>query len=238
MATLIGRKRSEYSFEDLEIYTYAETLINSNMYVLFSGDSGLIIDPIANEQVLDMLHNHKVQMLKILLTHEHYDHISGVNYFKERFPCEVICSLLCAEALPNPKKNLSRYYNLVLQAHLGKSLIIKDGVTASFSCNADLTYNNKYEFTLGSHLIKAMAIGGHSAGSSIFVIDSRMAFTGDNLIPDENTILTLPGGSIEQYELSVKPFIMSLRNTCHVFPGHGIPMVLKDILQDHPDYND
>ena len=234
---LIGRKISEYSFKDLEIYTYAETLINSNMYVLFSGDSGLIIDPIANEQVLDMLHNHKAQRLKILLTHEHYDHISGVNYFKEQFSCEVICSLLCAKALLNPRENLSRYYNLVLQAHIGESVISKEGFTASFSCNADLTYKNKYEFTLGSHLIKAMAIGGHSAGSSIFLVDSIMAFTGDNLIPEENTILTLPGSSIEQYKLVVKPFFMSLRNTCHVFPGHGAPDTLEHILHNHPDYN-
>lgn len=235
---LKARKISEHCFKDLEIYTYAETLINSNMYVMFCGNEGLIIDPIANDQVLDMMYDRQMQLLKIVLTHEHYDHISGVNYFKSHFPCEVICSRLCAEALPNPRKNLSRYYNLVLQAHIGESIISEDRFTAPFSCNADLTYKNKCEFTLGNHVVKAMAFGGHSPGSSIYLLDSLMAFTGDNLIPEENTILTLPGSSIEQYELSVKPFIISLGNDCRVFPGHGIPMMLKDVLKDHPDYND
>ena len=235
MATLTSSKILEYAFEDLEMYVYTETQINSNMYVVISGENGMIIDPIVNAEVLDIIYEHKVKVLKILLTHEHYDHISGVNYYKEQLPCVVICSALCAEALPYPRKNLSKYYNLVMQAHIGEASIA--GYATSFSCKADFIYKNEYAFTFGRHYIKAVSIGGHSAGSSLILINSIALFSGDNLIPEKNTVVTLPSGSLEQYELSVKPFVLSLNKSCYIFPGHGPPETLKRILSNHPDYS-
>ncbi|KJS17955.1 MAG: hypothetical protein VR69_02730 [Peptococcaceae bacterium BRH_c4b] len=236
MAMLTSKKILEYTFKDLEIYTYTETQINSNMYVVFSGKNGIIIDPIVNDEVTDIIFEYKVKVLKILLTHEHYDHISGVNYYKKQLPCVVICSAFCAEALPYPRKNLSRYYNLVMQAHIGEASIAGNGCATSFSCKADVIYKNEYEFTFGRHRINAVSIGGHSAGSSIILIDNMAVFSGDNLIPEKNTVVTLPSGSLKQYELSVKPIVLSLNDSCHIFPGHGIPETLKHILSNHPDY--
>lgn len=238
MAMLTSKKILEYTFEDLEIYTYTETQINSNMYVVLSGKNGMIIDPIVNDEVLDMMYEHKVQVLKILLTHEHYDHISGVNYYKEQLPCVVICSSLCAEALPYPRKNLSRYYSLVIQAHMGKTVLSDVKINScTYSCSADEVFKKYYEFMFEKHHITIQSVGGHSEGSSFIFFDKDAIFTGDNLIPGTKTINILPGGSEESYLKVVKPFVSSLEPKMLVFPGHGIPMVLKDILEAHPDYN-
>ena len=62
----------------IEIKRYVSGLLSSNMYVIIEGDHAIVIDPFADTtpsegSIIDY----------ILLTHEHYDHISGVNVWKK-----------------------------------------------------------------------------------------------------------------------------------------------------------
>lgn len=238
MAKLTAKKIFEYTLDDLEIYTYTETQINSNMYVVFAGKNAIIIDPLANDEVLDMMSEREITAVKILLTHEHYDHISGVNYYKEQIKSVVVCSQACAAAIPYARKNLSRYYHLVLQAYRGSPVIPESRTNGhTYSCTANVAFINEYEFIFHKYKIKIWSVGGHSKGSSIILIDNIAVFTGDNLIPGTKTVNNLPGGSEENYIKIIKPFLLSIERSITVFPGHGIPIVLKDILKAHPDYN-
>ena len=49
----------------------------------------------------------------IFLTHEHFDHIWGVNLLKEIYNSHLICSLTCSQKIVNKKKNMSIFYNQV-----------------------------------------------------------------------------------------------------------------------------
>ena len=76
------------------------------MYVLEENNHLILIDPC----IIDIrLENKTVDY--IFLTHEHYDHISGVNYWKEKCEAEVVCSNICAEKIESSRKNLSRYFD-------------------------------------------------------------------------------------------------------------------------------
>ena len=76
----------------MKIFHIISNLISSNMYVLEENNHLILIDPC----IIDIrLENKTVDY--IFLTHEHYDHISGVNYWKEKCEAEVVCSNICAE---------------------------------------------------------------------------------------------------------------------------------------------
>lgn len=53
-----------------------------------------------------------------MLTHEHFDHITGIERLRSRTNSKIICSKVCAERICDSKKNLSFYY--------GEPIEIKD----------------------------------------------------------------------------------------------------------------
>jgi glyoxylase-like metal-dependent hydrolase (beta-lactamase superfamily II) len=63
--------------------------------MLLSGHHALIIDPCINASAMLLLKDHGVNEALVLPTHEHYDHISGVNWIKENLNSKVIASEQC-----------------------------------------------------------------------------------------------------------------------------------------------
>ena len=68
------------------IITYTTPLLEQNMYIIVEGNNCIVIDPYYDDKVKTLLENMSVDLL--LVTHEHYDHISGVNKFKEIYGCK------------------------------------------------------------------------------------------------------------------------------------------------------
>lgn len=73
------------------------------MYLIIEGTRAIVIDPYDDTSVAAGL-----TIDYILLTHEHYDHISGVKAWKARTNATVICSKACSTRISNPKGNLAR----------------------------------------------------------------------------------------------------------------------------------
>lgn len=71
----------------MQIKRYVSELMASNMYVIQEDRHAIVIDPYDNIFVANLLH-----IDKIILTHEHYDHISGVNVWREITSAPVLCS--------------------------------------------------------------------------------------------------------------------------------------------------
>mgnify|MGYP003272854391 CR=1 FL=1 len=92
------------------IQSYMFYPIDSRMYIWQEGDSAMVIDPCVSKNALLYLKGKNINRILVILTHEHYDHISGVNWLKENFEnvC-VLCSQLCADALDNPCRNCLLY---------------------------------------------------------------------------------------------------------------------------------
>ena len=104
----------EFHVDGKTIYRYSMPAIGSNMYAILADRQALVIDPHSSEEALALLRLHSVQKATILLTHEHYDHISGVNWLRESFQTEIICSAVCAQMLPDPDRNMARYWKILL----------------------------------------------------------------------------------------------------------------------------
>lgn len=83
----------------MKVKRYESDLLCSSMYLIEESEHAIVIDPCRDTSMLSGL-----RIDKIILTHEHYDHISGVNIWKQKTNASVLCSKACAGNIQNPKK--------------------------------------------------------------------------------------------------------------------------------------
>jgi hydroxyacylglutathione hydrolase len=188
----------------------------SNAYVLIAGSRALVVDPsdAKSGRIARFLHARGVTEIFIVLTHEHFDHISGVSHLENEFPnTHVLSSRACSERIASPTLNLSRY------------MTSEDIVCAPATLIAeDLAMPRRW----GASDLSIIPTPGHSPGSICMRLGSIL-FSGDTLIKDSPTVTRLPGGSAIQLAQS----LARLRSACDrgtlVCPGHGAPFLFASI---------
>ena len=206
----------------MQIYDFSLQPLDERMYIVPEAGEALIIDPSVNEAAVQLLKKHAVDKTTILLTHEHFDHITGVDYFKKLYGAEVVCSRKCADGIRDTKKNLSaRYEIFYLMDPSHNREEYEKMCTAPFTCTADKTYEEYWLFHWKSHEVELFSTPGHSPGSSCILIDKKHLFTGDSLVNGFEAITRYPGGSRKQYEECVIPFLRKQTEDTVVYPGHG-----------------
>ena len=215
------------------IQSYMFYPIDSRMYIWQEGDSAMVIDPCVSKDALLCLRGKNINRILVILTHEHYDHISGVNWLKENFEnvC-VLCSQLCADALDNPCRNLSEFWKVFF---VGKEERIQEYVQnmniQPYSCRANETFEGEYEFIWQGHKVFLKETPGHSKGSICILVDEELLFSGDTLVTGHETILRLPGGSKKDFAGITLPYLESLDKEIMVNPGHGETQKLKQFFE-------
>lgn len=213
------------------IKSYKSTLINSNMYIVCCNNHGIIFDPHISQEALEYIKNNSLYVDYIILTHEHYDHISGVNWFKELFKCNVICSEECAYAIQRPELNLSKYFDVLNQLlPKGDKLRASKNVEL-YSCNADIVFQNKLNLKWQGHMVDFILIPGHSRGSICILFDNKYLFSGDSLLKDYSTVTRLRGGDRKIYKEQTLELFKSLAPETIVYPGHYEMFVLGDRIE-------
>lgn len=157
----------------MNINTYSFYPIDSNMYVILENKKALIIDPCVSEEAKEYLKSEQVKEILVLLTHEHYDHISGVNWLRECFPqVKVFCSEACANGIVKPTRNLSAYYEILFSSKEEEIReYVKNMDVQPYSCQADETYEGRKEWNWEGHKIAMQETPGHSKGSSCILMD-------------------------------------------------------------------
>lgn len=197
----------------MNILEYKLSPINSVMYIIVENKYALIIDPCINSDAEQILCDSGVDKVLIILTHEHCDHISGVNRFKEIFDTEVWCSYKCAANIQNPHKNLSQYVGILVEEFKGYNV-------EPFSCAADRCFEGEINMQWNGHSVYLKEIPGHSEGSICILLDETYAFTGDYLIEGKKVFTKLPGGSKKEYLKITKPYLDSIKDNYIICPGH------------------
>lgn len=203
----------------LKVERFANELMSSNCYIVANEASKhcICIDPASEKSIqeIEYIEKNGLTLDYIMLTHEHTDHTWGVNALVEHFPSvKVICSEVC-------KQNLAQEF----QAYF---LLYFD--------NPDYTYNvykvdNTTEKLNNSLLWQGLKIQfvptpGHSMGS-ICILMSGMLFTGDTIMQSKPYI-NKRNGSKEKFVESVNMVKDSFPSDTLIYPGHGVPFMLKD----------
>lgn len=190
-------------------------LLHSCMYVVEESGHALVIDP-----CMDTEDAERLTVDYLMVTHEHYDHISGVNRWKQVCAAPLICSETCAKNLRDPKKNMSRYFDVFCHMQTWMPVEGMDIKPVEYSCEADLTFQDRLTLEWQGHRIMLMEIPGHSAGSMGIDIDGTDFFSGDSLLKDSKTELRFPGGSAKKWEEIGRKRIEALPDGMRIWPGH------------------
>lgn len=207
----------------MQITKYISNLMFSNMYVLTDSGHSLLIDPFEG----CMLPKDSPPDL-IIVTHEHYDHISGVNSVKKEFGIPLICSESCAWRISDPKKNSARYFESFCQLQTYGEQDMSVPIDTEYSCRADLTFEEEIRFKWQENEIWLFSLPGHSPGSIGIMVNNECFFSGDSLFLDSETELRFPGGSRKVWnEISVKK-IIDIPECVKVYPGHREKFFMKE----------
>lgn len=185
------------------------------MYVLVERDHAVVIDPFEDTSPAEGL-----AIDYILLTHEHYDHISGVRLWKERTGASVLCSRACAENIRNPKKNLASHFTDFCEL---QTWIALEEIPASdplYVCSADEVFEDEKRLSWCGHDFELFEIPGHSMGSIGIMLDGTDFFSGDSLMENLAIELRFPGGSRKKWKEIGSRRIAALPEGIRVWPGH------------------
>ena len=207
----------------MKIDTFTDEAFGVNTYLLVENSNAVLIDPILVDNLVRNLEGIKIDFA--ILTHEHYDHILGVNELKRRFGTKVICGEHAAERLKDPLLNLSRFQDYIVQV-----IPFGNGKTNTeeYSCMADQTVTDGQIILWEGHKLLIKESPGHSVGSICVRLDDDSLFSGDTIFHDYPTATRLPGGSTKKYKQITEPWLNSLPQNIQVFPGHGESFLLKE----------
>ena len=202
----------------MKVEKFVSGFLDTNTYLMEEDKHLLIIDP---ADYADVLERCREDATTVLLTHEHFDHISGLNRIRDlcASSCRVIAGATCSERIQDEKGNLSAYADVL--AELGGKRIPEHW--SPFCCKAgDITFENQYAFHWMGHAVEMFSTPGHSAGSCCIVVDD-MFFVGDTVL--ENYLMVkFPGSSKKLYRSLAVPllerWLLGNRISC-VYPGHG-----------------
>ncbi len=216
-----------YRLEEKELLCFDWDYIPSHMYVLREGEQALLIDAVCTDEVKRWIAQSGVTRLTVVLTHEHFDHISGVNHLRELCDTEVICSRACAERICSASKNMSDKAEVLrmFNSDIGSN----GGMVEPFVCHADKVFEGEYGFVFAGMRIRVFETAGHSTGSACALLDERWLFSGDTLL-EYPTIVRLPSGSRAAFRDTLAR-LSKMISVEMVYPGHGQAMPLCELCR-------
>ncbi len=209
----------------MKIITYISPLLEQNMYILEENSHCIVIDPYYDDSLSALFKNKVIDLM--LVTHEHYDHISGVNKFKELYGCKLLANAKCNSNLQNPTKNFSKYFEAYyeFQGDLKKPDFDFD---SNYSCCADNVFDDSIKFKWQNNDIYIREVPGHSKGGNFIFLNNKILFSGDILLDESVPAAKFPGGSKKAFEDTTLPYVNSLPADIVVYPGHGEKFILSD----------
>lgn len=218
--------------EILTIYRSICSSLDSNMFVIIKHRAALIIDSNKEEELVEIFRSNSVSRVFILLTHEHYDHTSGVCWLQERFNTVLISNRACAERVAEERRNIPKLVSFVLankdREDGGHRYQEFKKNYRPYSLHPDVIYDTPCEFDLMGMKFKATQTPGHSPGSWCLVVDNTFVVTGDTLIQNTPVLERFKESSPDDYRNITLPYLKGLDENLFVLPGHGDPFVLKD----------
>ncbi|MEA5136744.1 MAG: MBL fold metallo-hydrolase [Candidatus Fimivivens sp.] len=215
----------------MNILTYPSPCLQSNMYVLAESGKAIIIDPHCENGYYQKIAKVADRVDYIILTHEHYDHISGTSEMRAFFGCPVLTSSVCAQRICDPTANFSRYFTAFCELQNGEKLREIPQVE-QYSCTADMVFEKKHIMSWQGHEIVLTETPGHSPGSICILVDNRFLFCGDTLSSKNGIFTRFPGGSKKMFNEVALPYIRALPDDVTVYPGHYESFLLTNSYMD------
>lgn len=215
----------------MDILIFPTPYLRSSMYLLCENGRGILIDPYGGEEYTAQIMETVKIMDYIILTHEHFDHISGTDIMRRRYQARVLCSDACAGRIRDPKANASRYFSMYASIQEGEAVLEKMLEVSDYTTYADESFSGTKELLWEGHRLELKQTPGHSPGSICILVDDTALFTGDSLLEDDKLMTRFPGGSTKVWIRETLPVLCGYPQKAVVYPGHYHPFVLEDRMR-------
>jgi len=186
----------------MELIAKTLGMLTANCYILRNETDALVIDPGGNpEMILSSIGNRN--LLWVINTHGHYDHIAANNALKACFDTKLAVNEEDYQMLLNPQLNLSVMVDTPFIS-VAPDVLLHDGDIIRFD-------NQKLEI---------IHTPGHTEGS-ICIKMGKTLFSGDTLFYHSVGRTDLPSGSSDALRESIKTRLYTLPDDTKVYTGHG-----------------
>lgn len=210
----------------VKITNFKSAFMGTNMYVLECHGHVLLIDPIPNPCGNEL---NESSLEAIYLTHEHYDHICGVEQWRERYHCPIYAGGSAKKGLENPRLNLSHYGSGMFEIMFpGDTSYLALGELKDYSCIVDGFLEDDEHIKWEGNDLVIYHTPGHSKGSICILLNGESLFCGDTLLEYLPTGVRWKGGSEKEFRGITIPKLKALSPETVVYPGHGDIFRLKD----------
>ena len=197
---------------NLEIHTIETMPFAENTYLvrLPGAVTGVVIDPgLEPDRILDEIRLQRMEIVAILNTHGHGDHIGGNAALKEAFPdAPLIIGVGDAPLLVDSQANLSGPFGMPIQSPPADRLVRHGDV-----------------ITLANLQFEVREIPGHSPGHVVYLYrsDPIIVFGGDVLFRGGIGRYDFPNSDGAALFSGIRQQLFTLPDDTIVYPGHGPP---------------
>lgn len=196
----------------MKIVKYSLGQLQANCYFLIDGQNCLIIDPADDASfILEELQRQQLNLVGMLATHGHFDHIGAVGEIQLSF--NIPLYIFREDQFLIDRLNETAKYFLGFDPHFIKPKNIK------------FIKNN---FSIADYKLRIIKTPGHTPGSCCFYFKEENAlFTGDTIFKDAVGRTDLSYSSKDDLKKSLKK-IFKLPKETIVYSGHGEDAIMED----------
>lgn len=194
---------------EVKIKTLVLGMVKTNCYIVNASSSkeAVVIDPADDaSKIYDYLKKNDLVCKRIILTHGHFDHITGASQLKELTGAYVYAHENEAKVLRDPEINAS--------THMGYEV----------SLEPDYFFTDMEEFEAAGLKWQVLYTPGHTEGGACYYLkDEGIVFCGDTLFYESIGRTDLPTGNYDRLIESINNKLMVMKDETEVYPGHGRP---------------
>lgn len=188
---------------------FVHGFLENNNYLLIdqglNGDKEAVLIDATQESadIENAIKESGAKLKYILLTHGHFDHIMGVDSFRNKYGCKVLMH-------QDDKPVIADTFKIAAEFNMGDKPVPK----------IDEYINENSVIKFGQKEIKVIHTPGHTAGGVCFLVDNKL-FTGDTIFFESVGRTDLLTGSFNQIKSSIEEKIFTLDENIEIYPGHG-----------------
>ncbi len=210
----------------LTIRRFQVNMLGENCYVVSDDSSeAVVIDcgafyPAEENAIAQYIKEKGLVVKHHLCTHAHFDHVFGDGFLAREFG---VLPRFHAADLP-----LYEYMPQWAENTLGCKL-------ANPLQKAGKHVTDGEEIHVGNHILKVLHTPGHSPGGVVYYCPTEdVLFSGDTLFERSIGRADLPGGDPDVLIESIVTRLLTLPDTCKVYPGHGSPTTIGAERMENP----